>query len=327
MKHDRIMRRGTQAVALSAALLFSGGAMAQQNFVTIGTGGVTGVYYAAGGAICRLLNKDRKTHGIRCSVESTGGSAFNVNTIKEGELDFGMAQSDVQYNAMKGEESFKDGGAHADLRAVFSIHPEPFTVLAHPDAKITKFEDFKGKRFNVGNPGSGTRASMERLLGAMGWTLADFSLASELKADEHGPALCDGKIDGFFYGVGHPSANIQDPTTTCAAKLVPLTGEAVDKLVADNPYYAKATIPGGLYNNNPDDVETFGVLATLVTSANVPEESVYQLTKAVFENFDEFKSLHPAFANLDPEKMVADGNSAPLHPGAEKYYKEKGWLK
>ncbi|WP_027991645.1 TAXI family TRAP transporter solute-binding subunit [Sinorhizobium meliloti] len=327
MKHERITLRGAQIAALSAALFFSGSAAAQQKFVTIGTGGVTGVYYAAGGAICRLLNKDRKTHGIRCSVESTGGSAFNVNTIKEGELDFGMAQSDVQYNAMKGEESFKEGGAHADLRSVFSIHPEPFTVLAHPNAGVTKFEDLKGKRFNVGNPGSGTRASMERLLGAMGWTLADFSLASELKADEHGPALCDGKIDGFFYGVGHPSANIQDPTTTCAAKLVPLTGEVVDKLVADNPYYAKASIPGGLYNNNPEDTETFGVLATLVTSANVPEESVYALTKAVFENFDEFKSLHPAFANLEPAKMIKDGLSAPLHPGAEKYYKEKGWLK
>ncbi|RVH12831.1 TAXI family TRAP transporter solute-binding subunit [Sinorhizobium meliloti] len=327
MKHERITLRGAQIAALSAALFFSGGAAAQQKFVTIGTGGVTGVYYAAGGAICRLLNKDRKSHGIRCSVESTGGSAFNVNTIKEGELDFGMAQSDVQYNAFKGDEPFKEAGAHADLRAVFSIHPEPFTVLAHPNAGVTKFEDFKGKRFNVGNPGSGTRASMERLLGAMGWTLADFSLASELKADEHGPALCDGKIDGFFYGVGHPSANIQDPTTTCAAKLVPLTGEVVDKLVADNPYYAKATIPGGLYNNNPEDTETFGVLATLVTSANVPEESVYALTKAVFENFDEFKSLHPAFANLEPAKMIKDGLSAPLHPGAEKYYKEKGWLK
>jgi uncharacterized protein len=327
MKHARTARLGAQIAALSAALLFSASAMAQQNFVTIGTGGVTGVYYAAGGAICRLLNKDRKTHGIRCSVESTGGSAFNVNTIKEGELDFGMAQSDVQYNAYKGLESFKDGGAHSDLRAVFSIHPEPFTVLAHPNAGVTKFEDFKGKRFNVGNPGSGTRASMERLLSAMGWTLADFSLASELKADEHGPALCDGKIDGFFYGVGHPSANIQDPTTTCGAKLVPLTGEVVDKLVAENPYYAKAVIPGGLYANNPNDTETFGVLATLVTSAKVPDESVYQLTRAVFENFDEFKSLHPAFANLDPAKMVSEGNSAPLHPGAEKYFKEKGWLK
>jgi TRAP transporter TAXI family solute receptor len=318
---------GSLAAAALMAAASAGAASAQQNFVTIGTGGVTGVYYAAGGAICRLLNKDRKTHGIRCSVESTGGSAFNVNTIKEGELDFGMAQSDVQYNAFKGDEAFKEGGAHNDLRAVFSVHPEPFTVLAHPDAGVTKFEDFKGKRFNVGNPGSGTRASMERLLDAMGWTLADFALASELKADEHGPALCDGKIDGFFYGVGHPSANIQDPTTTCAAKLVPLTGAAVDKLIAENPYYAAATIPGGLYANNPDDTQTFGVLATLVTSANVPEESVYQLTRAVFENFDEFKSLHPAFASLDPARMVTDGLSAPLHPGAEKYYREKGWLK
>ena len=318
---------GLGIAAAFGAALSAGVASAQQQFVTIGTGGVTGVYYAAGGAICRLLNKDRKTHGIRCSVESTGGSAYNVNTIKEGELDFGMAQSDVQYNAYNGAEQFKDGGAHSDLRAVFSVHPEPFTVVAHPNAGVTKFEDFKGKRFNVGNPGSGTRASMERLLSAMGWTLADFSLASELKADEHGPAVCDGKIDGFFYGVGHPSANIQDPTTTCGAKLVPLTGEVVDKLVADNPYYAKVAIPGGLYNANPDDTETFGVLATLVASANVPEESVYQLVKAVFDNFDEFKSLHPAFANLQPEKMVSDGNSAPLHPGAEKYYKEKGWLK
>ena len=307
-------------------VLSAGNASAQQQFVTIGTGGVTGVYYAAGGAICRLLNKDRKEHGIRCSVESTGGSAFNVNTIKEGELDFGMAQSDVQYNAYNGKEQFADGGAHSDLRAVFSVHPEPFTVLAHPDAGIASFEDFKGKRFNVGNPGSGTRASMERLLSAMDWTLADFSLASELKADEHGPALCDGKIDGFYYAVGHPSANIQDPTTTCAAKLVALNNEAVQKLVADNPYYAMATIPGGMYANNPDDVETYGVLATLVASANVPDETVYLLVKAVFDNFDEFKSLHPAFANLDPANMVKDGLSAPLHPGAERYYKERGWL-
>src|SRR5687767_6725709 len=328
MKHKRMISRGAQAAALSAALLLADGAAAQeQQFVTIGTGGVTGVYYAAGGAICRLLNKDRKTHGIRCSVESTGGSAFNVNTIKEGELDFGMAQSDIQYNAYKGEETFKEGGPHADLRAVFSVHPEPFTVLAHPSAGITKFEDFKGKRFNVGNPGSGTRASMERLLAAMGWSLGDFSLASELKADEHGPALCDGKIDGFFYGVGHPSANIQDPTTSCGAKLLPITGAAVDKLVKEKPYYAMATIPGGLYPGNPQPTQTYGVLATLVSSSKVPADSVYAVVKAVFDNFEEFKKLHPALANLKPEEMVKNGLSAPLHEGAARYYKEKGWIK
>jgi uncharacterized protein len=311
------------AVAFGAAPSYAQG----QKFVTFGTGGVTGVYYAVGGAICRLVNKDRKTHGIRCSVESTGGSAFNVNTIKGGELDFGMAQSDVQYLALKGEKTFKDAGPYGDLRAVFSVHPEPFTVLSRKEANVTKFDDFKGKRFNVGNPGSGTRASFDELLKEMNWKTSDFSLASELKADEHGPALCDNKIDGFFYGVGHPSANIQDPTTTCGAKLVPLTGPAVDKLIKENSYYAKATIPGGMYSNNPNPTQTYGVLATLVTSVKVPDDVVYNVVKATFDNFEEFKKLHPAFANLEPANMVKDGLSAPLHPGAEKYYKEKGWLK
>jgi len=312
--------------AAAALVAAASPAAAQQKFVTIGTGGVTGVYYVVGGSICRLLNKDRAKHGIRCSVESTGGSAFNINTIKAGELDFGMAQSDVAYNAVRGEGQYK-GQPFPDLRSVYSVHPEPFTVVARNEAKIAKFDDFKGKRFNVGNPGSGTRASMEQLLDAMGWKLSDFSLASELKADEHGPALCDNKIDGFFYAVGHPSANIQDPTTTCGAKLVSLTGPAVDKLVGEFPYYAKATVPGGMYANNPQPTETYGVLATLVTSAKVPEENVYQLVKATFDNFDEFKKLHPAFANLEPAKMVKDGLTAELHPGAAKYYKEKGWLK
>jgi len=315
------------AIAAVATGAFAAPAMAQQKFMTIGTGGVTGVYYAAGGAICRLVNKDRAKHNIRCSVESTGGSVFNINTIKAGELDLGFAQSDVQFNAAKGVAMFKEAGAFGDLRAVFSVHPEPFTVLARKEANIKAFADFKGKRFNVGNPGSGTRASMEELLAQMGWKLSDFSLASELKADEHGPALCDGKIDGFFYGVGHPSANIQDPTTSCGAKLVSLTGPAVDKLVADKPYYAKATIPGGLYPNNPDAATTYGVLATVVASSKVAPDTVYAVVKAVFDNFDEFKKLHPALANLKPESMVKDGLSAPLHEGAAKYYREKGWIK
>ena len=322
---DKTRTLALAAAALAAALA-SAPAAAQQKFITIGTGGVTGVYYAAGGAICRLVNKDRAKHNIRCSVESTGGSVFNVNTIKAGELDFGFAQSDVQFNAAKGQAQFKDAGAYADLRAVFSVHPEPFTVLARKEAGIKSFADFKGKRFNVGNPGSGTRASLEELLAALGWKLSDFSLASELKADEHGPALCDGKIDGFFYGVGHPSANIQDPTTTCGAKLVSIAGPQIDKLVADKSFYAKATIPGGLYPGNPEPTATYGVLATMVTSSKTPADMVYNVVKGVFDNFDEFKKLHPALADLKPENMVKDGLSAPLHEGAAKYYKEKGWL-
>ncbi|MBA4743508.1 MAG: TAXI family TRAP transporter solute-binding subunit [Azoarcus sp.] len=299
---------------------------AQQKFVTIGTGGVTGVYYAAGGAICRLMNMGRKEHGIRCSVESTGGSVYNLNTLRAGELDFGVAQSDWQYHAYKGSSTFKDAGANEKLRAVFSLHPEPFNVLVRPEAGVKSFADLKGKRFNVGNPGSGHRASIEQLLDTMGRSMEEFSLASELRPDEHGAALCDNRIDGFFYSVGHPSANIQDPTTTCGAKLVPLTGEAVDKLVADHPYYAKVEVPGGLYANNPDPTPTYGVLATFVTSSDTPDDVVYTMVKAVFENFDDFKKLHPALAHLKPEDMIKNGLSAPLHDGAVRYYKEKGWM-
>ena len=319
----------TLAAALGAAVtmaVVAPAAQAQQKFITIGTGGVTGVYYAAGGAICRLVNKDRKSHGIRCSVESTGGSVFNINTIKAGELDMGVAQSDVHYNAAKGLAQFKDG-SFKELRAVFALHPEPVTVVARKEANIRSFADFKGKKLNVGNPGSGTRASLDELIGALGWKIGDFALASELKADEHGPALCDGKIDGFFYLVGHPSANIQDPTTTCGAKLVSVTGPAVEKLVKERPYYARATIPGGLYPGNPQVTETYGVLATFVSSSKVPADTIYAVVKAVFDNFDEFKKLHPALAVLNPQNMVKDGLSAPLHDGAAKYYREKGWLK
>ncbi len=319
-------------IALGLALGFGGvsgapDANAQdQQFISIGTGGVTGVYYPTGGAICRLVNRNRKEHGIRCSVESTGGSVYNVNTIRAGELDLGVAQSDVQYNSYNGVSNFADQGAFEDLRAVFSVHPEPFTVVARADAGVSTFDDLKGKRVNVGNPGSGQRATMEVLLDAKGWTLGDFSLASELKPAEQSQALCDNKVDAIVYTVGHPNGSIQEASTACDSVLVSVTGPAVDKLVAENPYYRMATIPGGMYRGSDSDTQTFGVGATLVSSSAVPEEVVYQVVKAVFENFDDFKALHPAFANLKKEEMIADGLSAPLHDGAAKYYKEAGLM-
>jgi TRAP transporter TAXI family solute receptor len=316
------LRGGALGMVCLAALP---GAQAQQKFVTVGTGGVTGVYYAVGGAICRLMNKDRATLGLRCSVESTGGSVFNVNAIKSGELDFGMAQSDVQYQASKGEANFK-GQAVSELRSVFAVHPEPLTVVARKEANIKEFADFKGKRFNIGNPGSGTRNSTEELMAALGMTKASFALAGELKPDEHGPALCDNKIDGFLFAVGHPSANIQDPVTACGARIVPLTGPAIKKLVSERPYYTATTIPGNLYAGNPNPIQTYGVVATVVTSSKVSADTVYKMVKTVFDNLDEFKKLHPAFAHLDPKEMVKSGLTAPMHEGAIKYFKEKGLL-
>ncbi len=299
---------------------------AQQQFITIGTGGVTGVYYPTGGAICRLVNRGRKEHGIRCSVESTAGSVYNLNTIRAGELDMGVAQSDWQYHAYNGTSKFEEAGPNKDLRAVFSVHPEPFTVVARADAGIKTFTDLKGKRVNIGNPGSGQRGTMEVLMGALGWTNDDFALASELKSAEQSKALCDNKIDAMVFTVGHPSGSIKEATTSCDSIMVDVSGPVVDKLVSENDYYRHATIPGGMYRGNDADVKTFGVGATFVSSTNVSADVVYQVVKAVFDNFDSFKKLHPAFANLKKEEMIKDGLSAPLHDGAVKYYKEAGLM-
>jgi len=299
---------------------------AEQTFVTIGTGGVTGVYYPTGGAICRLVNKTKKEHGIRCTVESTGGSVYNLNTIAAGELDMGVAQSDQQYYAYNGQGSFKEKGPNKDLRAVFSVHPEPFTVVARKDSGIKDFKDIKGKRVNIGNPGSGQRATMDILMGALGWTKDDFKLASELKSAEQSKALCDNKIDAMVFTVGHPSGSIKEASTSCDSVLVNVTGPEVEKLVKENDYYRIATVPGGMYRGTDADTITFGVGATFVTSAKVPNEVIYNVVKAVFENFDEFKKLHPAFVVLKKEEMIKDGLSAPLHDGAVKYYKEAGLM-
>jgi hypothetical protein len=301
-------------------------AQAEQTFVTIGTGGVTGVYYPTGGAICRLVNKGRKEHGIRCSVESTGGSVYNLNAIAAGELDMGVAQSDWQYHAYNGTSKFEEAGPNKDLRAVFSVHPEPFTVVARADSGIKTFEDLKGKRVNIGNPGSGQRGTMEVVMEKMGWKMEDFKLASELKAAEQSAALCDNKVDAIIYTVGHPNGSIQEATTACDAVVVSVDNKVVADLIANNAYYRNAVIPGGMYRGNDQDVKTFGVGATFVSSAKVPEDVIYQVVKAVFENFDDFQKLHPAFSNLKKEEMMKDGLSAPLHDGAIKYFKEAGLM-
>ena len=326
--NPRVWRLAGMGVLAAAFLLGARvpGEAAETRFVSIGTGGVTGVYYPTGGAICRLVNKNRKEHGIRCSVESTGGSVYNINTIRGGELDMGVAQSDWQYHAYNGTSKFEDAGAFKELRAVFSVHPEPVTSIARKDSGITHLDQLPGHRVNIGNPGSGTRGTWEVMESALGWKRDDFPLAGELKSAEMGAALCDNKIDAYFWLVGHPSGLTKETTTTCDSVIVEASGPVIDKLVGENPYYRYATIPGGMYRGSPNDVKTFGVGATFVASTATPPEVIYQVVKAVFDNFEAFKGLHPAFKHLKEAEMIKDGLSAPLHDGAVKYYKERGWM-
>lgn len=314
-------------LGLGALVLFSPSAsVAADKFVTIGTGGVTGVYYPTGGAICRLVNRGRREHGIRCSVESTGGSVYNLNSLRDGGLDMAVTQSDWQYAAYNGVSYFKDQGPFKDLRSLFSLHTEAFTVVVRADSGIKKFTDIVGKRVNIGNPGSGNRATMDVVMDAMGWTNNSFKLASELKGSEQPQALCDNKIDVMIYNAGHPNGAVQEAATSCDVTIIPVDGPVIDKLVKNNPYYAYTNIPGGMYAGNPNNIKTFGVKATFVTTSRMDDDVAYQIVKAVFDNFDNFKTLHPVFANLDPRKMIKEGNSAPLHRGAERYYRERGWM-
>lgn len=316
----------TAAVAALGGASLLAAPVSAETFVTIGTGGQTGVYYQVGGSICRLVNRGTKDHDIKCT-HTTGGSTKNINGIRAGDLDMGVAQSDWQYHAYNGTapKQFPDG-KFEELRAVFSVHPEPFTVVARADSGIKSFDDLKGKRVNVGNPGSGQRGTMEVVMEKMGWTMDDFALASELKSSEQSAALCDNKIDAMVFTVGHPNGSIKEATTSCDAVLVNVNNDVIKKLAADNDYYAMATIPGGMYNGTDEDVETFGVGATFVSSTATDPEVVYQITKAVFDDIKRFKKMHPAFANLDPKLMIVNNLSAPLHEGAVRYYKEQGWM-
>ena len=312
-------------LAVAGAMTAGTVATAQEKFITIGTGGQTGVYFVVGQSICRLVNRGSAEHGLKCTAPSTGGSIANINAIKAGDMDMGVAQSDWQFHAYNGSSQF-EGDKFDKLRAVFSVHGEPFNVIARADSGSKSFDDLKGKRVNIGNPGSGQRATMEVVMDAKGWSLDDFALASELKPAEQAAALGDNKVDAIIYTVGHPNGSIQEAVSTIDAQLVPVEGPEIQGLIDNNPYYAAATIPGGMYKGTDADVNTFGVKATFVTSADVDEDVVYQVVKAVFDNFDRFKRLHPAFESLTEEEMISGGLSAPLHPGAEKYYKERGWM-
>lgn len=297
-------------------------------FINIGTGGLTGVYYPTGVALCRLLDRavlEMDDFNVICSTEATGGSIFNLNTMASGDMSMAVVQSDWQYYAYQGSSVFSGRPPNTNLRALFSLQTEPFTVVARRDANINTFEDLRGKRVNIGDPGSGQYGNMEILMKAYGWTIHDFRFVSELKASEHAEALCDNRLDAFVYVIGHPNASIQEAATTCDVNLVPVRTHITDRLVEGSSFYVFTDIPGGVYRNNPNPTPTFGLKATIVAEAQVPDEVVYLLVKSVFENLDELRELHPAFKTLNAKQML-EGNSAPYHPGAARYYHEQGWL-
>ena len=295
-------------------------------FITIGTAGQTGIYYVVGQSICQLVNRESEANGLRCTAPATGGSIANLNSIAAGDMNFGTVQSDWQYHAFNGTSDFAAAGPNTKLRSVFSAHPDVVTVVARADAGISTLQALKGHRVNIGNPGSGSRATAEVLLDTIGVEISDLSLASELKSSEQSQALCDNKIEAMMFSAGHPVGNIQEATVSCDTAFLQVEGPEIDAMVEATPYYSKATIPAGMYRGQPDEIHSYGSLATLVTSTDTSDDAVYAVVKAVFDNFDRFRELHPAFANLTETDMITNGVIAPLHEGAVRYYRERGWM-
>lgn len=313
-------------LTLALATAFTPAAAIEARLASMGTGSLAGVYFPVGVALCRLVNLDRPTHGIRCAARPSAGSVANIDALRAQGINLAIIQSDIQQAALDGTGSFAEAGAYPDLRAVMALHPEPLTIVAGRDTGITSLMDLPGKRVSIGAAGSGQRALMDVLMAELGWTPDTFAEAAELAPEQLSSALCAGGIDAFVFAVGHPALVIQEATRGCDARIVPAEGPEITALTTDNPAFFTTEIPGGLYNANPDPVPTFGVGAALVTRSDLPEEEIYTITGSIFDNFDMLIGLNPALANLDPREMSERGLTAPLHPGAARYFREQGWL-
>jgi TRAP transporter TAXI family solute receptor len=290
--------------------------------LTISTGSVSGVYYPAGGAICRLLNKSQKQHQLRCSVTASEGSIANIQKLRNNEVPLAIIQSDIEHHAFTGTSEFEQSGAMPQLRALFSLYSEAFTLVVREDSKIAQLSELTGKRIDLGNIGSGERATMELLMQQLNWKQTDFSQISGLHADERAQALCDNQIDAFVYVAGHPNGAIREATNSCDVKLLSLPAELIANILKTHPEYSATTIAGGLYRDNDSDINTFGVMSALLTTDKLDDETAYQIVKATMENLTQLERSHPALKGLKPENMTHVGLTVPLHPGAIRYYRE-----
>ena len=299
------------------------------SFYTIGTGAVTGVYYPVGKAMAKLVNAKRSQYKMRLTVESTGGSVFNINAVMGGDLDFGVVQSDAQYQAWRGVGQFAKAGPQKKLRSMFSLHSETFFLAAAQGSGVKSYPDLKGKDVAVGNPGSGTRQNLVDILAAYGMSFKDLRRAEGIKAVESTKLLQDGRIQAFAYTVGNPAGLIKEAVNgRIKVRFLAVGPKQLDALTAKYPYYVGAEIPVEFYPGalNKSNVPTLAVKGTFITSADAPEQAVYDITKEVFSNLDQLRKLHPALSRLKKQDMLK-GLSAPLHPGAARYYREVGLLK
>lgn len=292
--------------------------------LTISTGGMQGNYLSAGRTIARVVNEDGGNDSLRLKAEMSSGSVANINAISAGASEFGFAQADHQYQALNGLGAWIDKGPQEDLRAVFNVYSESITLVAGADSSIRSIRDLRGKVVDIGSPESGTRGNAIDALRAAGLDWQTDIEAREESLDDRLVKFMSGDLDAFFYTVAHPNPDIKFAAFSVrGARLIPL--ENIEKIVSRESFYTRELISPGDYPNirNTGDIETLGVSATLLASASVPDDVVYAITKATFENLDTLDQFDANFNALVNGKAI-DGLMVPIHPGALKYYREVG---
>jgi uncharacterized protein len=284
--------------------------------VTLATGTPGGIYHPVGNAICRLFNLPSGHQPVPCVAVSSDGAVANIRQVEAGTSTFGLSQTDVAYAAFHGEGPFAAAGPSPGLRSLVALYPEAFTIIARADSGIRDFRDLRDRRIGIGKTGAGYTFTRDVVLGFYGWTISDADRLLEIGPAEQNLALCSNKVDAIVFATGHPSGLAQEATTECPARLVRVAGPKSDRLLAAHAYYVASVVPGGLYPGNPADVATFGTLAVLITESRQPDALAYGVVKAVFDNFADFRRLHPALATLKRENMVPSEAVIPIHPGA-----------
>ncbi len=313
----------TACFAISVGGTVGIAAAAERDTVIVGTGTAAGIYYPVAGAICQVVNGAGAEDDPVCVVVPGEGSKENLEALRAQRTDFAIVQSDWQFWAHTGANFFADPTPFSNLNSVLALHAEPLVIAVRRGSGIDTLDNLKGKSVAVGAPATAARGMMEDLLGALGWSMSDFAEAHELTASQQTVALCAGAIDAAAYAVGSPSATLASLAAQCDVSFLPLTGSVTDRLLDENPFYRVAEIPGGIYAGIDAAVPTFGVGATLVTRADVPDATVEAMVAAVLADLETLRRLHPALTWLDAEQMVGGGLSAPLHPAVARRFSDR----
>ena len=295
--------------------------------IYIGTGSVQGVYFPIGGVICRLFNRHKSAHNIRCTLESTGGSINNLVELRDGNFDIVVAQSDWQHHAYKGTSAFEKYGANTELRSVFALEADPLALIVKKNSPVLTFDDLADRTVSLGY----SRSLQHRILGhyleLKGWTEEKFKQVILMSDAKQGAALCNDEVEAILLLSSSMNDYLADLPEGCELKLVSINDETVKQVIAAHPYYRTGTIPRSMNFDSAEDVESFGLGATFVAMESTSPKAVYNVVKEIVENFKDFKSLHPYLQMIKTEELASAGLTAPLHPGAIRYYREARLLR